>query len=87
MECHVDGDKKVCLIIGREKCKALWDPEMTEDADASLFLSDDSSYFYCMEDVFEGQFGEGNVEFCRYAFGVETDVLTPEEWYDNLLEE
>lgn len=23
MECHEDKNKKVCLVIGREKCKAL----------------------------------------------------------------
>lgn len=40
-----------------------------------------------MNKVFEEQYGEGNVEFCRYAFGWTSDVLTWDQILENSLEE
>jgi len=87
MECYEGENKKVCLLIGREKCEALHIKAKKRDemADEKNFASD-PKYYDCMEQVFFDQYGEGNVEFCRYAFGKSSDVITKEQFWENAFE-
>ena len=39
-----------------------------------------------MEKVFEEQYGKGNAEFCRYAFGISSELLSKAEKERNSLE-
>lgn len=89
MECHQDGNKKVCLINGRKKCRALHvipEKKLKEGQPSGIYLSTSPKYYNCMKEVFDAQYGDGSVEFCKYAFGFTSDVITWDEYIGNTLE-
>jgi hypothetical protein len=81
MDCLEDGDKKACILIGRAKCTALYNPNWKPGMKNLKYIINDPKYYNCMKEVYDELYGEDNLEFCRYAFGIASEVIWREHYF------
>ena len=60
MDCHINGNKQMCLNIGARKCDLHY-PEK------QFYLSSD--YHDCMRDLYNQIYGENSLNLCRFSYG------------------
>ena len=70
MDCHVNGNKQICLNIEAEKCDLQNEEKLN---------SVSSKFSNCMEKGYNQIYGDKPIEWCRYAFGNSTAIFTHEE--------
>lgn len=70
MDCHVNNNKQVCLNDGAQKC---------DFSIKDRLMSIGPQYNDCLQNIYSELYGNNPIEFCKYAFGNQSEIYKDSE--------